>query len=87
MSFNDLSNLKKYQNALKGFSEMHNNAKLKERHRFIYPLRAAGISFVHVKKLGFKTSYWIWNRCFDRSERSKGKIKIFDCFQHSDFNL
>ena len=75
MSFNESLNLKKYQNALKGFSEMHNNAKLKERHRYIFPLREAGITLVHARKLGFKTSYWVWKRCFDRSERSKGNIE------------
>lgn len=72
MSFNESLTLKKYQNALKGFSEIYNNLKLKERHQYIFPIRSAGITFIHAKKLGFKISYWIWNKCLDKSVRSKG---------------
>ncbi len=45
--------LKKYQNVIKKFSSFFNNAKPKDRHKFIYPLRSAGISFSHAKELGY----------------------------------
>ena len=75
MSIDTLLTIKKYQKALKEFAEIYNNAKLKERHRFIYPIRISGIAFDHAKKLGFKVTHWQWNKCFDRSERHKGKEK------------
>ena len=73
MSVDTLLTIKKYQKALKGFAELHNTAKPKERHRFVYPLRISGISLSHLKKLGFKITHWQWVKCLDRSERNKGE--------------
>ena len=76
MSFNSSLMLKKYQNAVKGFADIYNNSKQKERHRFIYPIRSAGITWANAKKLGFKVTHWQWAKCFDRSKRNKGNFCV-----------
>ena len=64
-----------YQTALKNFAKLFNEAKPKEKHTYLYPIRAAGISYSHSKELGFKSTYKLWNNCLDQSKRNMGKIK------------
>lgn len=64
----------KYKKALRGYAEIFNNAKPKEKHQYIYPMRIAGISLKEAKEIGFKVHSWMWKKCLDRSRRKKGMI-------------
>lgn len=69
---NTTNSLKKYQKALNGFADIFNNAKSKQKHKYIYPLKSSGITYVHARKLGYNVTTWLWKTCSDRSERKKG---------------
>ena len=65
-----------YKAALNKMSVLFNNAKPKEKHVYIYPLRSSGITLNHAKELGFKCSKWLWKNCMNKAERNLGKIFI-----------
>ena len=75
MSLKDKVTIKKYTKALQGISEIYNNANLKKRHTYLYPLRNAGLSFLETKNLGFNVTSWSWKQCLNRNDRKKGGRK------------
>lgn len=62
----------KYKLAMRGYAEIFNNAKIKEKHQYIYPIRWAKISFLQARELGFNVNRKLWINCLDRSIRNKG---------------
>ncbi len=68
--------LKKYKAALTAFADIFNNTKQKEKHRFIYLIRFAGISLKHAIELGFNVKKKLWINCLNKSVRNKGKLQI-----------
>lgn len=67
-------NVLKYKIALKGFAKLFNDAKQKEKHAYLYPIRRAGIPIKQAKELGFKVSFRLWQTCLNQTKRSKGKV-------------
>lgn len=62
----------KYKIAMKGYAEIFNNAKIKKKHQYIFPIRWAGFSFSQAKELGFDIKRKLWLNCLNRSKRNKG---------------
>jgi len=60
---------RKYKNALVNFGQLSNNAKQKDRHVYIYPLRQAGLTHKQANELGFKVSFRLWRSCIDQSNK------------------
>ncbi len=46
--------LNKYKSALKSYADIFNQAKPKEKYRFIFPVRSAGIRIKHAIEIGLK---------------------------------
>lgn len=68
---------RKYKNALVSFSKLANDAKQKDKHVFIYPLRSAGLTHKQANELGFKVSFRLWRSCLDQRTRNKGILFLF----------
>jgi hypothetical protein len=71
-----LSIQSKYGKALQLFSRNFNNAKQKKKYMFLYPIRASGLSFKHAKSLGYRSSWYLWNKCLDQRKRNSGFFSI-----------
>jgi len=73
----------KYKNALINFAKLFNEAKLREKHALIYPIRIAGLTLNQAKELGFKASFKLWQSCLDQRKRNKsGFFRIFQNNKH-----
>jgi len=73
MSLKDKITISKYKKALQSFSEVYNNAPLKKRHVFLYPIRNAGISRRDAENLGFNVNGHSWKGCLNRNIRHEGQ--------------
>lgn len=63
----------RFVDSLKGIAKtFNNNVKSKQKHRFIRPLRLAGLSRNEVKELGFKCGIKLWRDCYNTNERLVG---------------
>ena len=49
---------------------------LKERHKFVRPLKSASVKFAEVKRLGYNISRSLWNNCFNAGPRLLGNIQF-----------
>jgi len=72
MSLKDKITIKKFKKALKSYSEIYNNAPLKKRHVYLYPIRNAGISRRDAQNIGFNVTSHSWKACLNRNPRNKG---------------
>jgi len=67
----------RFRTSLSFFSRLLTCAKPKEKHKFVYPIRAAGFSFKTANDLGFIVSKKLWVNCLHQGERNLGKIFLF----------
>ena len=62
-----------YKNALKNLVVYYQATKLKERHKFVKPIRDSGLNYSDIRELGYPISRYLWDTCENSSERNKGK--------------
>jgi hypothetical protein len=73
--------LSKFERALKIYSELFNNAPQKKKHKYLYPIKRAEISYSAALKLGFKATKYMWKGCMYTAARNKGKnFSLFHSF-------
>ncbi|CAF0809146.1 unnamed protein product [Brachionus calyciflorus] len=51
---------KKYEQALKNFSEFYNSEKKHRKSKYAYPIKSSGLSLNQSRNLGFKISKYMW---------------------------
>jgi len=65
------------KSALEGFAELFGQSASKNKHKFIWPLKKAGFTYVEAHNLNFRVSRWLWNKCDDQTERTNGgRMKV-----------
>ena len=62
--------------ALKLFSQIFNDAKQKQKYKYLYPIQKSGITKKCAKTLGFKVSNHLWSKCLDKRIRNQGFFQI-----------
>lgn len=62
-----------YRESLKNLVGFYENIQLKERHKFVRPIKNSGLSYQKFRDLGFPVSNYLWDTCLDSSDRNKGK--------------
>ena len=71
-----MTDVLKYKIALKGFAKLFKDARPKERHAYIYPIRSSGLTILQARTLGFNVTSRLWQSCLNQSERNKGNFPI-----------
>ena len=62
----------KHTRALQNYGQVYNSTPQKQRHKYLYPLRKAGISIQEARSLGFHATFHMWKSCTRTNERKKG---------------
>jgi hypothetical protein len=62
----------KLKKAVENNAANFSQVKPKDRHRFVKPLREAGLLYKDVRHFGYKVSTKLWKSCLNDEERNKG---------------
>ncbi|CAF0925295.1 unnamed protein product, partial [Brachionus calyciflorus] len=61
-----------YIDSLKNLIDFYKSIKLKERHKFIRPIKNSGVCYSELRDMGFPVSRHLWESCEKSNERNKG---------------
>lgn len=70
----------KYEKVLSKFAKIFNSAPCKKKYLYIRPLKISGLTISNARKLGFKTTYFMWKNCEITAPRLKGFYKLHKLF-------
>jgi hypothetical protein len=63
-------------------SSFYNTTQLKQRHKFVRPLKLATFKYSEIRRFGFQTSKTLWKGCFHRAERNLDNVQFLIKFQY-----
>ncbi|RNA02663.1 ubiquitin carboxyl-terminal hydrolase 7 [Brachionus plicatilis] len=70
----------KYKTALRYFSRIYNEAKPKDKHQYLYPLRISGLKKKEAESLNFFSTSYMWQKCLNKNIRNIGGRKRLSSF-------
>jgi len=68
--------IEKYEKALSLYSDIFNTVPQKQKHKYLHPIKTAGIEYKKALKLGFRATEYMWTNCSKRADRKNGKLYL-----------